>query len=312
MQIINGTNVAGRCDYSFGDHMALWDKSLFEGEFKVANATNQEFLNKAREFEGRIMTLFIDNIRLYSRPVRVDTKVDLEVVNYLMQTNHLLLLCRLLPDNKFIIFTGQEDTPIDEDIQLPDNVIRLHAVNAIYNNERIIPLPFGVQRKMFLLDNRIDILKDNVENYEHIEPTKLLYINCSIERSHDRDYLPNFSGLDWCTTHFDKSSKYFPYSRYQEFLDTIKSHKFMLCPKGHFDTMDCHRIWESLYMRRVPVFRHNPYYDKLMKGFPVLFVNEWSDITPELLKANDHLYQEAQKMDLSTLDLDVIFPLLSK
>ena len=79
----------------------------------------------------------------------------------------------------------------------------------------------------------------------------------------------------------------------------------MICPQGH--GIDCHRNWESLYMRRVPVMKDHPYFRELMRGFPVLFVNDWSDITSELLKENDYLYQKAQEMSLKRLDLNLIF-----
>lgn len=310
MQIITGQAISDKVDYSFGDHIAIWDKSIYNGNAKYANAYNTEFLAKAKDFEGKIMTLFIDNIRLYPRKVRVDSEDDGKLVDYLMKTNNLLGLCSLLPSNGFIIFTGQEDTPIDEHIVLPDNVVKVYAVNAIYNTDRVIPIPFGVQRKMNADDRRLEVLLANVLEDKETKPTKLLYINCGIERSHDRDTLPSFDkpeNKSWCTTHFDPNSKFFPYDKYQDFLDTLKDHKFLVCPKGHFDTLDCHRIWECLYLRRVPVLRPHPYYDKLMKGFPALYVNEWTDITPELLEKNDHLFQEAQKMDLSKLDLGKIY-----
>jgi len=82
----------------------------------------------------------------------------------------------------------------------------------------------------------------------------------------------------------------------------------MICPVGH--GLDCHRNWESLYLRRVPVMKLSPYFTRLMDGFPVLFVNDWSDITPKLLEQNEHLYKQAQELNLKKLDLDLIFKLI--
>lgn len=297
MEIIEGNKLASLVDYSFGDHMSLWNEKL-AGNMSYANADNSEFLAKAKEFKGKVMTLYIDNIRLYPRPIDTDTPNDKDFVSYLMKTNNLLALCSLLPQNGFVIFTGQEDTPIDKFIVLPFNVERVYAVNALYNTEQIIPFPFGVQRRMDATDERIEILKENLP--EHRTPTKLLYINCGIERNIEREPLRAFTTNDWITTRFDKDSKFFPYERYQEFLDEIRDHKFVICPKGHgFDT---HRIWEVLYMRRVPVIIDHPYFRKLLTPYPVLFVKNWL-ITKELLAENEHLFAEAQAMDLDKLDL---------
>lgn len=307
MEIISGDKLSDKCDYSFGDHLGAQDPIQLKGGFsKPANESNTEFFEKAKEFEGKIMTLFIDNIRLYRRSLWVDEK-DADYVKYLMETNDLLWLCGQLPNNKFIIFTSHEDTPIDKEIKIPDNVLGIHAVNAEYFGGKIHPFPYGVQRPINRTggdkDNRISILKEEMDK-EHT-PTKLLYINCGIERNPDRQSLLNFEGLDWVTTRFNKDSMFFPYSRYRDFLLEMCDHKFMICPEGH--GMDCHRNWELLYMRRVPVMKETPYFRHLMQGFPVLFVKEWTDVTKELLNNSDYLYQQAQTMNLNKLDLDLVF-----
>jgi hypothetical protein len=132
-----------------------------------------------------------------------------------------------------------------------------------------------------------------------------LYVNCGIGRNIDREPLAKLETNDWVTTRFDKDSKFFPYEQYRTFLYEIQNHKFMICPAGH--GMDCHRNWESLYLRRVPIMKNNPYFHKLMKGFPVLWVNDWSEVTKTLLNINNHLYEQALKMDLKSLDLKSVF-----
>lgn len=311
MEIINGTSLSNMCDYSFGDHIGGSNPDHVQGGFiKPAHPSNAEFLLKCTEFRGRVMTLFIDNIRLYNRPVYANEGSDADWVKYLLTYNDLLTLCAGLPDNKFIIFTSHEDTPIDEHIEgrIPPNVLAIYATNAVYNNDKVIPFPYGLQRGLGKDDNRISLMKEYVEMDVNFEPTKLLYINCGLggeRNAKEREYLPNFKDKDWATCRFDKNSKFFPYSEYQAFLREIQDHKFMICPQGH--GIDCHRNWESLYLRRVPVMKDHPYFRRLMEGFPVLFVKDWSEITPKLLEQNDHLYQEAQTMDLSKLDLNKIF-----
>lgn len=308
VEIINGTTLSNMCDYSFGDHLGGLDPvNLVGGHMKFANESNTEFLEKAKEFEGKTMTLFIDNIRLYNRPLWVKPGADANWVSYLLSQNDLLAICKKLVNNQFIIFTSHEDTPIDNYIVVPDNV-KIYAVNAVYNNERIKPFPIGLQRQIGMDDNRLEIMKDVVERDEYQFPTKLLYINCGLgnERNEEeRAYLPYFSRFPWATTRFEPQSKFYPYSRYTDFLKELKDHKFVVCPKGH--GMDCHRNWETLYTRRVPVFKDHPYFRQLMGGFPALFVRDWDEITPKLLINNDFLYQKALKMDLKSLDLREIF-----
>lgn len=311
MEIITGNALSNLCDYSFGDHIGVSNPSYVKGGFmKPANLSNAEFIMKCQENKGKILTLFIDNIRLYNRPIYANEGNDAKWVEYLLTYNNLLALCSQFPENKFIIFTSHEDTPIDENIQLPPNVLGVHAVNCAYFNDKVRPFPYGLQRQLGDDDNRIKILKEYVEKDEgkSIQPTKLLYINCGLGKERndkERAYLPNFKACDYATCRFDKDSKFFSYDKYNLFLDEILEHKFMICPQGH--GMDCHRNWESLYLRRVPVMKEHPYFRELMKGFPVLFVSDWHEVTEELLKASEDLYQEAQNMDLSKLDLNKMF-----
>lgn len=308
-KIINGDDLADLCDYSFGDQAHGFQPQVaVRGTFKEANATNREFLDKAKLFEGRIMTLFIDNIRLYNRPIKTDTEDDRKWTLALMATNDLLMLCSLLPYNGFKIFTSHEDTPIDEFIRVPFNVEKIYAVNALYNNEKIIPFPYGLQRQMGHEDKRHEIMKERATNDTRVNPTKLLYINCGLGKERnapERAYLPHFQEFPWATCRFDKDSKFFPYSRYNDFLDELQDHKFVVCPQGH--GADCHRNWETLYMRRVPVMKKSPYFTRLMRGFPVLFVDDWSELSEDFLNKHNHLFEEAQVMDLTRLDLKKVY-----
>ena len=47
--------------------------------------------------------------------------------------------------------------------------------------------------------------------------------------------------------------------------------------------------------------------DESFEDYPVLFVDKYSDVTEKLLLANDHLFQQAQTMDLSDLTLPKFF-----
>jgi len=55
------------------------------------------------------------------------------------------------------------------------------------------------------------------------------------------------------------------------------------------------------------VMKTHPYLKKLFEGYPVLFVNEYTEVTEELLKDNDHLFAQAQEMDLIQLTLPTFF-----
>ena len=107
-------------------------------------------------------------------------------------------------------------------------------------------------------DLRIDHLQKAMENIP--DATKLLYVNHNDNSHEDRVGLKDMF-RDWATVQ-DKRIDYFT------FLSDLADHQFVLCPRGN--AIDCHRNWEVLYMRRVPVMKTDPYLMDLFYDYPVL------------------------------------------
>lgn len=75
---------------------------------------------------------------------------------------------------------------------------------------------------------------------------------------------------------------------------------FVISPFGNGP--DCHRTWEALLLGCIPIIRHSAI-DDLFKELPVLFVNNWSDVTQQLLEDTVIQFGEKQfnyeKLNLS-------------
>ena len=301
MKLIEGVALSELCDYSFGDQSGQWG-SIYTSFMKDANFLNTEFATKVFEVmqERDYMTVFIDNIRLYKRNIPSTKPQDRDYVNALMARSDLLDLCSNFTQMKFIIFTNLEDTPIDEEIfySIPDNVLCISAVNAIAYGDKVIPAPYGVQRRMNQSDDRIEKLIDSME-YVPSNPRGLLYVSHNESSNAKRLGIKSlFYDKDWAEVNEQRVP-------YNVFLYNLSGSKFMICPVGN--AIDCHRNWEVIYMRRVPVMTRDPYLEELYKDYPVLFVDNYSQVTKELLIENDDLFQRAQTMDLSGLTLPTFF-----
>jgi hypothetical protein len=296
MNVIEGVAVSNHCDYSFGDQSGCIGR--VPGAFmKQADPSNPEFAELANSKEW--MTVFIDNIRLYNRPIRCSNDDDQKWVDGLQETNDLLKTCAEFPNTNFIIFTNLEDTPITEDIHdlIPENVKGIFGVNAIGFGGKVHPFPYGVQRIIHPSDNRIGILHEMMER--DVNPSKLLYINHAehtniSERGNIRE---KFEKLKYATVDNRVS--------YDIYCQQILNHKFMICPQGN--GVDCHRNWEVLYLKRVPIMKRTLYLEKLFDGYPILWVNDYAEITKTLLTNNEYLYDQARNLDNNLLDLYSVF-----
>lgn len=301
ISFIEGSSLSQLCDYSFGDQASVIC-GIAGGWMKPASSNNLEFFEKLNSIskDRNYMTLFIDNIRLYKRRMKVSNPSDQIWLDQLMYNNDLLELCGSVSNMNFIIFCNLEDTPIDEHIstRIPENVIRIYASNAIYNDDKVIPFPYGIQRQMNSNDN-ISSLKRVIT--ADIKPSKLLYVNHNIstnikERSGIYELFEPYTS--WASVDRNRLS-------HEDFLKNIKNHKFVICPIGN--AIDCHRNWEVIYLNRVPVMKRNTYLEILFKNLPVLFVDDFSDISEDILQENDHLYQNALNLDIKQFDINYVF-----
>ena len=301
MELIEGVALSELCDYSFGDQSGQWS-GIYTHFMKEANLMNFEFVSKVFEIERsrNYMTLFIDNIRLYHRKIADVKDEDWPAVRAMMQKSNLLNLCRNFKDMKFIIFTNLEDTPIDDYIYefIPDNVVRIVAVNAVTFGGKVIPAPYGVQRRMNPNDDRIEIL-NHFMNERDPRSFRLLYVGIN-ENSHEerKGLSTKFIDESWATVETGRVD-------FETYLEHMRRCKFVLCPRGN--AIDCHRNWETIYMRRVPVMKRTPFLEELYRDYQVLFVDDYSEVTEQLLLDNNQLFLDAQTQDLSKLDLNNFF-----
>ena len=299
MNLLHGPAIADLCDYDFGDQAGCLGG--VSGAFmKDAHESNLEFIKKVNG--KKFMTLFIDNIRLYKRKILCATATDQMRVDKMMEENdllHLLAEIMLLKETKFIIFCSNEDTAITEDIHhhIPQNVLGIYAANALGYGGKVHPFPYGLQRKLYPVDVRLDVIKNAM--ISDPKPTKLLYINHAehtnlSERGNIREM---FADKPFATIS--------PRVDYPEYCKQIQSHKFMICPEGN--AVDCHRNWEVLLLKRVPIMKRNSYLEECYRDYPILWVDDYADVNKTLLAENDDLYIQSRNLDINMLDLYSLF-----
>ena len=299
MNLLHGPAIADLCDYDFGDQAGCLGG--VSGAFmKDANEGNLEFVKKVNG--SKFMTLFIDNIRLYKRNILCATSTDQMRVDKMMEENnllHLLAEIMLMKETKFIIFCNNEDTPITEDIHhhIPQNVLAIYAANATGYGGKLHSFPYGLQRKLYPLDVRLDVMQEAIKSDP--KPTKLLYINHAehtniSERGNIREM---FADKSFATIS--------PRVDYPEYCKMIQAHKFMICPE--VNAVDCHRNWEVLLLKRVPIMKRNPYLEECYKDYPILWVDDYADVNKSLLAENDDLFIKSRNLDINMLDLYSLF-----
>jgi hypothetical protein len=68
---------------------------------------------------------------------------------------------------------------------------------------------------------------------------------------------------------------------------------FAIAPHGN--GVDCHRIWECLILKTIPIIEEHECYSQY-KHLPILFINDWSEVTA------DYLNKKLKEIDKTQLD----------
>lgn len=179
-------------------------------------------------------------------------------------------------DTKLRIITHNSDQNVDESYQLPSNVIKWYAQNVNVVNPRIESIPIGLENDRWYPELR---KKEKMadKNKEMIHFKNLVYMNYNISNNPARrqPVYDLLKGKSWVTTEEGKNGQNF-----DSYINNIYHHKYVICPEGN--GMDTHRTWETLYMGTIPIEKKN-INNSFHVDMPILLVNEWSEITVELL-----------------------------
>ena len=155
--------------------------------------------------------------------------------------------------------------------------------NHIGNNATTLPI--GIARKKYDHGDVKLLSKLSENSFKDI----LVYKNFSIDtNAEDR------SIVDDITT--KNGIKMSPYKSQEDYLNYISRSVFCISPPGN--GIDCHRIWESLYLKCIPVVKYDHAFEQL-KDLPILFIEDWNDVTIPVLKSKlSHINQLDKKHKL--------------
>lgn len=68
----------------------------------------------------------------------------------------------------------------------------------------------------------------------------------------------------------------------ETYFNSIGRYKFIISPEGN--GIDCHRHYEAIYVGSIPIIEDNIHMKRKYSGLPVLYTNDYSEITQEYLE----------------------------
>jgi hypothetical protein len=184
-----------------------------------------------------------------------------------------------------VLVTGHSDYDISEReldiIRLP-NIKAWFCQNRNIQHPKVLSFPLGITNKDEP-NSEIHRIIGNTDRILEVSKTpkvikNLVYMNVSVKTFPEerQKVVDLYSDKSWVTVGTGEVSD----EGHRKFLEDIYAHKFCFAPRGN--GIDTHRLWESLYLRTIPIVKKcvamEQFYD-----LPVLFVDDWEGLTEEYL-----------------------------
>jgi hypothetical protein len=191
------------------------------------------------------------------------------------------------------VVAGHSDYEItDEIVEKHPNFKEWFVVNNFSTQTKVVSLPLGVTN--YCDDSSIHLIYgDNTLFFETMcnqkKENTLAYMNFNINTyPTERQQVWNmFIDKSWVTTGLIQNTK----EGRLKYMNDIYNSKFCICPRGN--GLDTHRLWESLYLKTIPIVIYHTHF-KNMTDLPILFINDWSEVTEEFLNIK---YEEMSKKE---------------
>ena len=187
------------------------------------------------------------------------------------------------------VFIGGGDWEInDSNFQVYPELKLMLGQNLNMISDKILAMPIGMPS--YSHDKIIGNLDKIIEkNKEEKKLKNLCYLGFRdttyyFERTQVREM---FVDKSWITsTVYDRTD-----DGHSSYIDNIYNHKFVLCPRGN--GIDTHRIWESLYLRTIPIVKRCVAM-KQFENLPILWIDSWDEINEGYLEEK---YREIMDTD---------------
>lgn len=170
--------------------------------------------------------------------------------------------------------------------EIPPNIKKWFLVNKNFNHPIVEFLPLGLY-----FEGAVETLKEVLTDLP--SKTELCYANWTdytVERVQLKQDLPSHPWI-----HLDLGRRPF-----KEFLLNMARYKYVMCPEGN--GLDCHRIWEALYLGCLPVMKATNFAKMLLaEEFPITLVDSWQELTEDFLIKD---YNKAKRINTSKLYLN--------
>lgn len=205
-----------------------------------------------------------------------------------------LFFAHFKPTNQFIIVTHNSDKHIDEKFlnYLNDDLLfKWYGQNVDLVHPKLISIPIGIANEIWLHG---DASKVNHYIDNGVKKENLVFSSFQI--------WTNPTERDYCSTQINNKGIYnSSHIDFNSYLYEVSKSFFMISPRGN--GVDCHRNWESIYLKTIPIITESINFTHFYKDFPFLIIKDWSELDVNVL-TEENYHKIWNNFDINKLNVD--------
>jgi len=190
--------------------------------------------------------------------------------------------------NPFTLVSHNEDTNITSEYTLILEcplLIKWYAQNSMMTHPKLELIPIGIANIMWPHGN-ISTLTSVYNELKSIGKQNDFYFYFSLHT--------NRPARELCKAIIETKGLTFGEKlEYSEYLKTLASCKFAICPEGN--GVDCHRTWECYYMGVIPILLENTFTLQLQKLLPCILLKSWNDFNINYIEQYETLSKQLKE-----------------
>jgi len=171
------------------------------------------------------------------------------------------------------IITHNSDNCIDyRHLDILDNskIIHWYAQNVNINHAKLTSIPIGIANPIWPHGNQ-KIIKNTINKKNN--KTNLVYANFTVD-TNPEERIACLNAVKKNNIEFENKVPF------ESYLDRLSCSMFSTSPNGN--GIDCHKTWESLYLKTIPIVTDS-INASFYKNLPILLINSWDDFDIKLL-----------------------------
>lgn len=190
-----------------------------------------------------------------------------EVLRIFVKIDYVHSFFKQKQTRNYILYTHNGDYSVDDSyLRYMDDpfLLKWYGQNIMTKHPKLFSIPIGIANENWSHGNEKifnEIIKENLPK------NRLIYVNFDTTTNlHERNY---------CLEQIMKKGlKMSERIDFKEYLKELAQSYFVVSPNGN--GVDCHKTWESLYVRTIPIVTKSINID-FYRQYPIIIIDDWSN-----------------------------------